>query len=133
MLSHSVVSNSLQPHGPLPAKLLCPCGSSRQYWGGLPFPSPGDILDLGIEPRSPTWQVDSSPSEPPGMPLFCLAIRYLFPLLQRSNNLFGLPWYLSGKSPPTNVTQLCPTVCNPMDCSPSVSSDHSILQARILE
>ena len=31
------------------------------------------------------------------------------------------------------VTQLCPTVCNPMDCSPPVSSAHGILQASILE
>ena len=30
-------------------------GFSRQeYWSGLPFPSPGDLLDPGIEPRSPT-------------------------------------------------------------------------------
>jgi len=31
------------------------------------------------------------------------------------------------------VAQLCPTLCNPMDCSPSGSSVHGILQARILE
>ena len=32
-------------------------GSSRQeYWSGLPFPSPGDLLDPGIEPRSSTWR-----------------------------------------------------------------------------
>ena len=31
------------------------------------------------------------------------------------------------------VTQLCPTLCDPMDCSPSGSSVHEILQARILE
>ena len=31
-------------------------GFSRQgYWSGLPFPSPGDLPDPGIEPRSPTW------------------------------------------------------------------------------
>ena len=42
-------------------------GFSRQeYWSGLPFPSPGDLPDPGIEPRSPTLQADSSPSEPPG-------------------------------------------------------------------
>ena len=44
-------------------------GFSRQeYWSGLPFPSPGDLLDPGIEPRSPTSQVDSLLSEPPGKP-----------------------------------------------------------------
>ena len=42
-------------------------GFSRQeYWTGLPFPSPGDRLDPGIEPRSPTLQADALPSEPPG-------------------------------------------------------------------
>ena len=42
-------------------------GFSRQeYWSGLPFPSPGDIPDPGIEPRSPTLQADALPSEPPG-------------------------------------------------------------------
>ena len=30
-------------------------GFSRQeYWSGLPFPSPGDLLDPGLEPRFPT-------------------------------------------------------------------------------
>ena len=41
-------------------------GFSRQeYWSGLPFPSPGDLPDPGIEPRSPTLQADGLPSEPP--------------------------------------------------------------------
>ena len=35
-------------------------GFSRQeYWSGLPFPSPGDLLDPGIGPVSSTWQPDS--------------------------------------------------------------------------
>ena len=35
-------------------------GFSRQeYWRGLPFPSPEDLPDPGIEPVSPAWQVDS--------------------------------------------------------------------------
>ena len=42
-------------------------GFSRQeYWSGLPFPSPGDLPNPGIEPRSPTLQADSLLSEPPG-------------------------------------------------------------------
>ena len=42
-------------------------GFSRQeYWSGLPFPSPGDLPDPGIEPRSPTLQADTLLSEPPG-------------------------------------------------------------------
>ena len=36
----------------------------QEYWSGLPFPSPGDLRDPGIEPRS-ALQADSLPSEPP--------------------------------------------------------------------
>ena len=44
-------------------------GFSRQeYWPGLPFPSPGDLLDPGIESGSPALQVDSLPAELPGKP-----------------------------------------------------------------
>ena len=44
-------------------------GFSRQeYWSGLPFPSPGDLPDPGIEPRSPAMQADALPSEPLGKP-----------------------------------------------------------------
>ena len=40
-------------------------GFSRQeYWSGLPFPSPGDLPDSGIEPRSPLLQADALPTEP---------------------------------------------------------------------
>ena len=42
-------------------------GFSRpEYMSRLPFPSPGDLPDPGIEPRSPTLQADASASEPPG-------------------------------------------------------------------
>ena len=40
--------------------------SRKEYWSGLPFPSPGDLPDPEIEPRSPALQADSLPSEPPG-------------------------------------------------------------------
>ena len=44
-------------------------GFSRQdYWSGLPFPSPEDLPDPGIEPGSPTLQADTLTSEPPGKP-----------------------------------------------------------------
>jgi len=42
--------------------------SRQKYWSGLPFPSPGDLPDPGIEPMSPALQADSLPSEPPGKP-----------------------------------------------------------------
>ena len=44
-------------------------GLSRQeYWSGLPFASPGNLPDPGIEPGSPALQADSLPSEPLGKP-----------------------------------------------------------------
>ena len=43
--------------------------SRQQGWSGLPFPSPGDFPDPGIEPGSPTLQADALPSEPPGKQL----------------------------------------------------------------
>ena len=44
-------------------------GFSRQeYWSGLPFPSPRDLPDPGIKPRSPALQADALTSEPPWKP-----------------------------------------------------------------
>ena len=42
--------------------------SKQEYWSGLPFPSPGDLPDPGIESRSPALQADGLPSEPSGKP-----------------------------------------------------------------
>ena len=59
-------------------------GFSRQeYWSGLPFPSPGDLLDPGIKLRSPALQADALTSEPPGKPSFSLKTRCL---------IHGLKW-----------------------------------------
>ena len=45
-------------------------GFSRQeYWSGLPFPSPGDLPNPGIEPRSPTLEADALTSESPYLTL----------------------------------------------------------------
>ena len=43
--------------------------SQQEYWSGLLFPSPGDIPDPEIEPRSHALHDNSSPSEPPGKPM----------------------------------------------------------------
>ena len=40
----------------------------QENWSGSPFPSPGDLPDPGIKPRSPVLQPDALPSEPPGKP-----------------------------------------------------------------
>ena len=42
----------------------------QESWSGLPFPSPGDLPNSGIEPGSPTFQADALTSEPPGKPNF---------------------------------------------------------------
>ena len=41
----------------------------QEYRSGLSFPSPGDLPNLRMEPRSPTLWADSSPSEQPGKPI----------------------------------------------------------------
>ena len=40
--------------------------SGQEYKSGLPFPSPGEFPNPGIEPRSPALQADALTSEPPG-------------------------------------------------------------------
>ena len=40
--------------------------SRQEYSSGVPFPSPGDLPDPRIEPRSPALQAEALPSEPPG-------------------------------------------------------------------
>ena len=42
--------------------------SRQEYWSGLPFSPPRDLFNTGIKPRSPTYQADSLPTEPPGKP-----------------------------------------------------------------
>ena len=62
--SRSVVSDSLRPQG-----LYSPMGFSRpEHWSGEPFPSPLDLPNSGIKPRSPALQADALPAEPQGKP-----------------------------------------------------------------
>ena len=50
-------------------------GFSRQaYWSGLPFPSPGDLPNPGVEPRSPALQSDSLPLSHLGSPQHILRL-----------------------------------------------------------
>ena len=79
-------------------------GFSRQeYWSGLPFPSPGDLPDPGIEPGSPALEADSLLSEPPGKPLMeelrlkkaAEDFKYLFPYLHLYLSLFKIKKDLS--------------------------------------
>ena len=61
------MSDSLRPHGLEPGSSVH--GYSRQeYWSGLPFPSPGLLLDPEIESGSPALQTNSLPFELLGKP-----------------------------------------------------------------
>ena len=82
----------------------------QEYWSGLPFSSPGDLTNPGVEPipaMSPVLQAYSLPIEPSGKPVSCTKWR--------------------------EVAQSCPTLCNPTDCSPPGFSVHGIFQATVLE
>ena len=60
-------------------------GFSRQEcWSGLPFPSPGDLPDPGIEPRSQALQADALLSEPPGKPRFLTSTELQDNIFERS-------------------------------------------------
>ena len=72
-------------HGILQARVL--------EWGfAPPFPSPGDLPNPGIKPRSSTLHADSLPCEPPGKPTLIM-VQF------------------------SSVAQSCPTLCDPMNCS----------------
>ena len=62
--------------------------SRKEYWSELPFPSPGDLPDPGIEPGSPTFQTDPLTSEPPGKPYKLLYLLYMKKLSLNINLVF---------------------------------------------
>ena len=74
--------------------------SRKEYWSGLPFPSPGDLPNQGMEPRSPALQANALPSEPPGI----CGIQFIFNI-QQLLLLFS------------SVAQSCATLCNPKNHS----------------
>ena len=104
-------------------------GFSRQeYWSGLPFPSPGDLPDPGIEPRSPTFQADSLPAEPQGKPkntgVGSLSfLQGIFPIQGPNRGLLHCRWvlYLLSYEGSLNIRRNSGCIA------------HGILQARILE
>ena len=102
-------------------------GFSRQeYWSGLPFPSPGDLPNPGIEPGSPALQADALSSEPPGNSMklpspiktdsptpLCHSCLLTWPILwlwsvkvkmfviSSRVQIFVTPWTLAHPSPPS--------------------------------
>ena len=86
-----VASNSLQPHG------LSMEFSRPEDWNGEPFPSPGDLLNPGIEARSPTLQVDSLLFEPPEKPMntgvrSLSSLQGIFPTQELNQGLLHCRW-----------------------------------------
>ena len=68
VVSHSVMSDSGTPWTVAHQASLSMEFFRQEYWSGLPFPSPGDLPDPGIEPRSSALQADSLWPAPPGSP-----------------------------------------------------------------
>ena len=75
--SYSVASNSATPWTVAHQIPLSMEFSRQEYWNGLPFPSPGDLPNSGIKPRSPALHL---PSEPPGEAPLLLLLSWLSPL-----------------------------------------------------
>ena len=94
-------------------------------------------IKLGHGWLTTTWRSQISSSLPP--PPICLTLSYYYyhPHSQRKTLLLGLPSVSPFRSlmkvKESEVTQLCPTLCDPMDYSLPGSSVHGIFQARVLE
>ena len=101
MLSHSVMSDSLWPHGLQHARLLCSWGFSRQeYWSELACPPPGHLPNPGIEHRSPALQAYYLPAELPGKPKVKAKMFHFFIWKVKVKSpshvqLFETPWILA--------------------------------------
>ena len=126
------MSNSLQPHGlylahQAPLSMRFP---RQEYWSGLPFPSPGHLPNPGIKPGtqasstlaggfftiSATWKTLWL--------LISIHLTLLHPYLTSSltpsRPPVHWPFLLSMSHFPSSshsINQLCPTLCDPMDCS----------------
>ena len=122
-------------------------GFSRQeYWSGLPFPSPGDLPNPGIEPRPPVLQAEALTSEPPGKPIAQRYCKKWLGLLSKNvpDRVEGCGSYLVFVNSFAFISRFTLFVvvrllspfhlfCNPLDCTLPGSSVHGISQARILE
>ena len=104
-------------------------GLSRQK---LPFPSPGDLFDLGIELESPALLVGSLLPEPPGKTQDRKEEHTFFSrVLGRQNTpLTNCPHPAAAAA---KSLQSCSTLCDPIDGSPPGPAVPGVLQARTLE
>ena len=77
----------------------------QEYWSGLPFPSPGDLPDPGIEPGSPALEADALTSEPPGSTRAQLGLVTAHLIIQdwKSSCSLGLAIFMAeGRNPSVN-------------------------------
>ena len=74
--------------------------SRQEYWSGMPFPSPGDLPDPRIEPRSPALQSDSLLTEPPGKPIQDSESEREVKSLSRVR-FFAILWTVAYQAPPS--------------------------------
>ena len=70
-VSRTVVPDSVTPWTIAQQAPLSMEFSRQEYWSRLPFPSPGDLPNTEMKPRSPALQADSLLSEPPGKSQLC--------------------------------------------------------------
>ena len=136
MCECSVVSNSATPWTiALYAPLSMEC-SRQEYWSGLPFPTPGDLPDARIKFTPCVSSALAGRSFTASITNFSSAGNYYFMRIGSDLHLSFIgviiSYYQKNKRW-SEVSQLCPTLCNPMDCSLPGSSFHGIFQARILE
>ena len=73
--------------------------SRPEYWSGQPFPSPGDLPNPGIKPRSPSSRADSLPAEPQGKPKntgvgSLSLLQWIFPTQELNQGLLHCRWIL---------------------------------------
>ena len=106
MFSCSIVPDSATPwivtcQAPLSMEF-----STQEYWSGLPFPSPGDLPNPGIEHQSPALQADSLPLRHQEAQFVPCDLVLLFP----TNGFKCSVQFIS-------VAQPCPTLCNSMNHS----------------
>ena len=115
----------------LPGSSVCGFLQARiLQW--VAIPSPRDLPNPGIEPRSPALQVDSLPAEPQGKPIRLTDVislvskglsRVFSNTTVQKHQFFGTQlssWsnsHICTSVQFSSVTQSCPTLCDPMDCS----------------
>ena len=96
----------------------------QEYWSGLPFPSPGNLPNPEIEPRSPALRADSLASEPPGKPSYMVGEFSstwgrlgVFPSLEGGQGLVaGICQHQALKDSPLPILSAIESSCRHEDC-----------------